>query len=256
MIDFIRSVAEFILKPLVVLSLAVVCAMVFSKAGKKRTAQIFAGLALIWFFLIFVSPLPPWLLHKLESRFSVLSIHSARGDSTHILVLGGGHSISPDLPPGHQLNAAALIRLVEAVRQYRHRPGSKIVCSGGSVSGRTPHATLLGLTALELGASPSDTILIITPTNTRDEAKTYARRFGKQHNLVLVTSAFHMERAMMYFHQLGLKPTPAITHQFVKIDPESANFNFVPSLMKIKMMEIVIHEYAGMLDAALFNENE
>lgn len=202
-----------------------------------------------WLFLISISPLSTWLTLQRESRFPILLQVPDSISAPHILVLGGGHSISPTLPPNNQLSEPALARLCEGIRLYRQRPGSKLVCSGHSASGRTPQAEMLAQTAVVLGVSPQDTLLSPTPAHTEAEAYAYAARFGNRHPLILVTDAIHIPRALFWFRQAGLSPIPAPTNHYVKPDPLKSSYNFKPSVRKVIITDKLIHEWAGMVYA-------
>lgn len=252
MTDFILQVVEIVIKPLVIFAILLSAFFFFKKLKRKQLSLFFLITASLWFFIITVSPLPQWLMYKLETRYPVVKPDLFKGKTPHILILGGGHVVSSSLPPTHQLNLAALSRLVEGIRLYQEIPGSKLVYSGGSQSKRTTQAELLGSAGDALGVSPADTIMIRMPLNTGQEAFEYYRRFGNKHELILVTSAFHMPRAMLHFERKGLSPIPAITHEFIKFDENGGNFDFIPSLQKVRLSEIVLHEYAALVYLKLF----
>lgn len=160
----------------------------------------------------------------------------------HILVLGGGHTIAPGFTHADQLSFYALGRLAEAIRIHKKIPGSKIVCSGFSVSGGTTQAEMLAMTALDLGISPADTLMMKMPGNTSAEAKAYTERFGNNYTLIVVSDAFHLPRAMGLFQQNGLRPIPAPANHFVKNDRK---YLFFPSAVRIELFGRSMHEYIG-----------
>lgn len=188
------------------------------------------------------------MIYRFERQypiFSISQIDSSR--NTHIIALGSGHYYDSTLQALNRLGQTGLARVAEAVRIARQIPDSKIVCSGNSGSGRLPQAYTIAFAAIELGYSAKDTILLPSPTNTCEEAKFYARRFGTKKQVILVTSAYHMPRAIAYFARHGLNPIPAPTQHYVKLDPRQFTFDFVPSLTKIEMTDRILHELAGWL---------
>jgi uncharacterized SAM-binding protein YcdF (DUF218 family) len=194
-----------------------------------------------------VTPLPNLLVYAKERQHPVYRPRPADSLATHVLVLGGGHTIAPDLPANDQLSARALARLVEGVRIHRQLPNSYLVCSGFSSTQRTPQAVVQAQTALLLGVPAADTLLLTDPKNTEAEARAYANRFGREKQLILVTSAVHMPRALYWFRYYGLAPIPAPTDHWVKVDPQRSPFSFGPDSEKIPMLDSWIHESAGML---------
>jgi uncharacterized SAM-binding protein YcdF (DUF218 family) len=202
-----------------------------------------------------MSPMPQYLISKLEDDFPGID-HDAldKKDSIDILVLGGGHSITPSLPATAQLTNTALARLVEAVRLSRFFPCSIIITSGYSASGRVTQAEMLHSAALELGVPAERLEISANPRNTREEVDEYVRNYKKQNRkLIVVTSACHMRRALLYFNEAGMSPVAAPTAFFIKDDALKSELDFLPSAGKIQMMNFALHEYLGILEYKLFN---
>jgi uncharacterized SAM-binding protein YcdF (DUF218 family) len=249
------SLIHNIFDPFVLLLTLMAACLITHALRKNRLSRFFLWLAGTWFFMISISPVPQWLIHRLEHTYPVIDIAEVQKDTNvHLLVLGGGHAHAYNLPYIDNLSDPARARLSEAIRLYRQLPGSMIVCSGYSSSGRTTQAEMLALAALELGVAPADTLMVPAPANSAEEARDYALRFGNQHRVILVTSAFHMRRAVKYFRREGLDPVPAPTDHYIKKDPLSTTYDFWPSAAKIHMMGLVLHEYAGLVKLALTSE--
>jgi uncharacterized SAM-binding protein YcdF (DUF218 family) len=242
----LRHLAHFLLNPLTICWLALLVGLFLYYRGTRGVGQGVLVGAVTWFFLISVSPLPLYLVGQRESRFPVLWEIPEQSVSPHILVLGGGHSVSPDLPPNDQLSDQALVRLSEGIRLKQQRPDAKLIGSGNSMSNRTPQAAVLMHTAVALGISPRDTLHNSRPYNTETEAFTYARRFGTDRSVVLVTSALHMPRAVFWFRQAGIDIMPAPIDHWVKPDPQRSPYHWKPSAAKIQMTGALLHEWAGM----------
>lgn len=204
------------------------------------------GYALAWLFLISTTPLPVFLAKQRESRHAVLWQIPDSIQRPHILVLGGGHSIAPSLPPNDQLSHQALSRLAEGIRLKQQRPGARLIGSGNSMSNLTPQATVLMNAAVALGIAPADTLQSTAPFNTETEAFAYAQRFGTAEPVILVTSALHIPRALFWFRQAGIRAIPAPTDHYFKPDPEKSPYGWKPSTEKIAMTAALMHEWAGM----------
>ncbi len=205
-------------------------------------------------FLISVTPFSQWIIFNLESKYKPLQIEQISTESSiNILILGGGHAIAPDLPASGQLMSSALARLAEGIRIYNQIPESRLICSGNSMSRRTTQAEMLANAAIELGVSPNDTIQNRSPQNTSEEIQAYKERFGDRSPVIVVTSAYHMKRALMICESEGLRAIPAPTDYYIKKDPQKSSFNFGPSILKIQMLQSALHEYAGMAKIKLFD---
>lgn len=247
----IRYIANWLLNPLNHLLLALLIGAIFFW-WKKQWGKYCFIYAAGWLFFIAISPVPSWLAGRKEASFDIFSIEKFQipdSATIHILVLGGGHSVSPSLPPNDQLSPNALARIVEGVRLHRLIPNSKLIGSGFSSTGRIPQARVLTNTAVALGVAPGDTLQIPDPYNTEAESKAYLKRFGSEDPLILVTDAIHMPRAMYWFRQAGCDPIPAPTNHLIKPDPDYSPFPFKPSIRKIEMMDKWLHEWVGMMYA-------
>jgi uncharacterized SAM-binding protein YcdF (DUF218 family) len=84
------------------------------------------------------------------------------------------------------------------------------------------------------------------PLNTAAEGLAIAGVIEAE-RFVLVTSAFHMPRAMAEMHKRGLQPIPAPTAQ--RYDPTRPYrfMNFVPGGGALRRSEFAMHEYLGLL---------
>jgi len=221
---------------------------------RKKVMRAVLGLSLLWLFLISSTPVPQWLVYRLEKQYPVFAFsEKMRTDSTNILILGGGHAIAPGLPAIDQLSLDALGRLSEAIRIYNAGVGMKLVCSGSSATQRTTQAEMLALAAIELGIHPIDTLLSKAPRNTSEEIAAYKARFGTA-PFILVTSAVHMPRAMKLCMVNGLAAIPAPTNHLLKDDPMRTRYDFIPSYHKIMLMQRSMHEFLGSLKASVVNE--
>ncbi len=220
---------------------------------RKRTSRVLMLVAVVWLFTVSASPVPVLLAKNLENRYGILHAEEIGmpGKTVHLLVLGGGHTNDDRLPANNQLTLQALGRLTEGIRLQRQLPGSLLITSGWSSSGKTTQAGMLTQTALLLGVDSASIRMQTLPQNTRMEALEYKRMFGDTARLVIVTSAIHMPRAMYHFRQVGLEPLAAPTNHLVKDDGRNPYRNWLPTADKIRMMESVVHEYGGLWYARL-----
>lgn len=242
----LRPLAHFLLSPLTLFWLPLLAALIFHYLRRPRPARLLIWSALAWLFLISVSPMPIVLADQRESRHPVVKHLPDSLSAPHVLVLGGDHDNDAALPSTNQLSPSALARLAEGIRLYRQRPGAKLIGSGYTEYSGIPQGEMLMRAAVALGVPPADTLILPSPSNTEQEAYAYARRFGTQRPLVLVTSAIHLPRAVHWFRSAGLSPLPAPAHHQVKRDPERTLYHFRPSAHKVEISGKLLHEWAGM----------
>lgn len=214
---------------------------------RKFLYKMMLATGLAWLLLASSSPLPQWLINNLEKKYQALQLEGAYLDSIkHILVLGGGSTISPNIPASLQLSGTSLIRLAEGIRIYQSLDSVKLVFSGYSRSKRTTIAELGALAAIELGVASEDTIQLRDASNTWDEIVSFKRRYGKG-PVILVTSASHMPRAMMLCKFEGVQALAAPTDFLLKHDSQKWAFEFLPSVQKLEMTQRVLHEWLATL---------
>lgn len=233
--------------PILYLLLIAGFACLFLKKPKSAKSFFIAGIC--WFLIISTSPVPTALVKHLEKQYSQLTDEeiNALPDSCDIIILGGGHSDDKSLSPNNQLSTTALARLVEGIRIHRKIQGSRMIFSGWAGHSNMPQAVVLMHTAIMLGIDSSSIAIQPLARNTRMESEEYARLFGKEKKLVVVTSAFHMPRAMMLFNKAGINPVPAPADRIVKKSSVKDPWRWMPSSSNTGIIEVAVHEYVGIL---------
>ena len=195
------------------------------------------------------------IVAPLETRYGALypdttltqAIKAAGPPPQLILVLGGGDVADARVPPNDQLNDSALSRLIEGIRLLRLLPDSRLLLSGGMPSANGEcHADRLMAVAHSLGVERGRLEVDRTALDTEQEAANLARRIGKQ-PFVLVTSAFHMPRAMALFRHAGTSPIAAPTHHVTLDEPGVGLLEFLPESGSLSVLEWGLHEYLGLL---------
>ncbi|WP_294822659.1 ElyC/SanA/YdcF family protein [uncultured Flavobacterium sp.] len=235
-----------LLAPLPLFWLLLLLAFALHRTRYEKWCRMAVIAALAELFIFSVTPLPVLMMENLEKQYPVYN--PKPGDvPIPVLVLGGGHTIDNSLEPLHRLSTPALARLTEGIRQQRSNPGSKLVLSGYSESGRTSIAETMGVAALSLGISQKDTLLLTRPGTTWEEAQAYKKRFGTSGKLVLVTSASHMPRAMETFRKAGLNPIAAPAYHQIKHNPDKSIYSWGPSSHKLQFTQMAMHEYVGII---------
>jgi len=131
--------------------------------------------------------------------------------ATMVAVLGGGHGDAPGLSAGQRLSGSARARLIEGVRLARALPAAWLVVSGPRNSSDSPtlptHARVLADAAVELGFPRERIVEIDSARDTAEETRALALLAGAE-PIALVTSAWHLPRAMKLAANAGLKAFP------------------------------------------------
>jgi len=206
MVIFLKFAASWVLPPGIFIVAFFALAVYLWRLGVKRAAKILFIINLV-FYLLCTGLVADILVGSLESKYE--PPENPTGDV--IIMLGGGAMPdSPDVDGIGALTASPASRLLTAVRLQRklHVP---ILISGGQVyedSGN--EAKIATRVLLSLGV-PDDMIITETRSvNTTQNAHYSAELLRARHlnHPIIVTSAFHMNRAMLSFRQAGIEATP------------------------------------------------
>ncbi|WP_386033843.1 ElyC/SanA/YdcF family protein [Thalassotalea euphylliae] len=192
-----------------------------------------------------ISPVADNLMHPIENSYETFSRSST--PVNYIIVLGCGHTTNYEMPALTQLKDCSLRRLIEGVRISKLHPEAKIITSGFAFHDEVTNAVKVKQAAIELGVPRSKIITEPFPKDTREEAQLIAPRVIGQ-NVVLVTDASHMPRAMKYFELEGVKAIPAPTGFRIKNINEPLHWShFVPVTGNLEKTSNAWYESMGRL---------
>lgn len=193
---------------LVVLLLAGAAAL---RAGWRRTGQGALAAGVVGLALIGFSPLGALLLRPLEDRFPQPPADMPAPDG--IVVLGGSTDESISAARDQPTISDAATRITAAVELARRYPGARLVFSGGSgrllLHPRTEADDTQRLW-VGLGVGPERITVEDRSRNTDENARFTAAlvKPAPGSTWLLVTSAFHMPRAVGLFRAAGFPVIP------------------------------------------------
>ena len=216
MFFWLKKLLGFWLMPLPFCLILLLVGLGLTRLRAGRHARLGRGLALagLGLLLLFSNKyVSIWLVHPIEARYPAIpELQAGRppppalAACRFVVVLGGGNGNSAGLSATNQLSTSALARITEAVRLLRVLPDARLVVSGPADAANHPsHATMLARAAESLGVAPDRIAYIDQARDTEDESHAVARIAGPA-PFALVTSAWHMPRAMALFHHAGLAP--------------------------------------------------
>lgn len=226
-----------------------IAAWLFHWRNRPKTARWLGGAAVLWLVMVTTGPVPNLLVASLEDQYVPLAdIRAQSLDSgTYIIVLGAGHTSNPQLPIAQQLSEPTMIRLLEGIRVHQLVPGSTLVTSGPIGKQIVSQAAVVRQAALLLGVAPENIDTLSQTSNTRDEALHFRKKFGDSRQVVVVTDAVHIPRAMRWFQKMGLVPIAAPTNYRLKEERSKLSIGLIPDSSHLQKMEEAVHEYLGML---------
>ena len=160
-----------------------------------------------------------------------------------IVVLGGGNRAADNAPAVGQATSSTLARITEALRLKVLFPEAKLLLSGGATSSDTTEAATMREIAHELGFK-GEMVLEEKSQNTESQAMESEHYLGGK-KFLLVTSGYHMKRAMALFQKIGLNPIAAPTELYFTKSAYLHGLNSIPSSHFLWLTEIGIKEYVG-----------
>ena len=201
----------FFVQPLTLSILLTGAAFVAALSSRRRVAMFAAGCAFVILGLGALTSVGAIMMHPLEDRFQRPEPMPDRIDG--IIVLGGGFEAGVNrVRGGYELNASG-DRFVEAAILARRYPDAKIVVTGGAgdliLEGEADGVTAPRLLTA-LGVAPERLLLESKSRNTYENAVFTREMLDAKpgQTWLLVTSAFHMPRAMGLFRKAGFDVVP------------------------------------------------
>ena len=196
---------------------------------------------------------------SLESQHPQLTISEiARHDL--ILVLGG--SLRLPNPPAKSVQlGAGSDRLWHAAQLFHADKADKIMVAGGNVFQQTGLESEATYAAQLLSSWGVEKESIITEPESRNTEQNFANildylQSQKIESVLLVTSAYHMPRALhtlnlqlaresLKAYSSSLKITPSSADIIIRHDSRPELLNWIPSANALLINTMVVHEYYG-----------
>ena len=209
-----------------------------------------AGLSLfVALLIVFVgsSPLTENLYQRYQAKFPPIPIYeSLLADA--IVILSG--EVAVPLPPRVESQIGGN-RLLHAFRLYKAGKAPLIIISGGNAF---PQKDLLSEAAyssdilVEWGIPEESIVVEGNSRNTRENAQETAEilRELEIKNVLLVTSALHMPRALLTFRSAGVDAVPSSSSVGSQSE-HPAILDWLPSVSGLGKIEAVLHESLGIL---------
>lgn len=242
--NFLRAAVGVIAEPLVLAIGLALAAVICRRVGRLRASRILLVATALFTYLACIPFVGRALLRPLENRFPPLESDQVP-DTQYIVVLGSSYRPHDGIPVSAALDEDGLARVVEAISLGRLHGARLVVSGGASTPGYPPVAQGYAQLARALGVPAASIIVSDRPLNTRAEAREVARMLGRT-PFLLVTSAYHMPRAMLLMRRAGAVPIPAPAGQRGYDPVELSWRDFLPGSHGLRDSERALHEYVGL----------
>ncbi|MEA2018386.1 MAG: ElyC/SanA/YdcF family protein [Campylobacterota bacterium] len=221
----LKKIISSMIMPLPLALILALIGLILLYRDNYKKAKLFLTISFLWVTIIAYNPFSNLLISPLETTYKKLEIIPQ--DINYILLLGG------DMEN----------RGWEVLRLHHNLPNAKIITSGYAGAGDIPEAIINANILYNIGIPKSSIIIHDKPKDTKEETIEVKKLLGKE-KFILITSAYHMPRAIALFKKEGLTPIAAPTDFKIKYDDK---FLSPPAGNNIKQSEIAWHEYIGLL---------
>jgi uncharacterized SAM-binding protein YcdF (DUF218 family) len=237
MFFFLRKLAEALLLPIGMAGLLAILGVVL-----RRRWLTIVGVTLLYSFS---TPVVAGLLVKsLERHYESKSV--AASPTADAIVVLSGSNVRGLTASGIQWGESANRYFAGFDLAMAGKAKVLVFSAAGTENPRGPdQGAISRLAALSHGL-PADRI-IVTPRvlTTEDEARAVSKIPGL-HSILLVTSAFHMPRAVLLFRARGLDVMPFPTDERILRPLSLSRGSLIPAAGQLRNSEMAMREYYGL----------
>lgn len=201
-------------------------------------------MALAWLYACSTAMVADALMAPLEEAYPPKAM-SVTPEADAIVLLGGATRGDTLLSSMADLNAQA-DRLLHALALYRAGKAPILLLSGGAAKDARPEAEQMADILHLMGIPRRALVLERTSRDTHQNAHYSAILLAQREarSLHLVSSAFHLRRAVPLFEQQGFTVFPAPT-DFQRLVPRPGLPRWLPTVENLMRSTYAIREYVG-----------
>tara|TARA_B100000963_G_C22346528_1_gene545308 strand:- start:145 stop:726 length:582 start_codon:yes stop_codon:yes gene_type:complete len=192
-------------------------------------------------------------MQKLEYPYEPVSIKSLQKHDAIVVLSGGGvRKVGKGDNERYELsNSSRFFAAIELIKSFK---SDQLIFTAGQVpwtANWKPEGIYYKDKAKFLGINETNIFVTKETKNTYDESIAVTKLISKYSSIILVTSAFHMNRSLYLFKKQGFNVTP------FPVDFRSSNFkisilNFLPNSGAIGKASLYIRENIGRIYYKLF----
>ena len=243
---YFHKILPFFVLPLGLTFILIMAGVVF-----RRRLFCILGLVLLW---VSAMPVTSNMVMRAVEGWEVHMPAEAMPKADAIVVLSSGRALAPGDPPVSEWEDPD--RFFGGIELYKAGRAPLIVFTGGWAPwrpGLVPEGQILIPYAMNPGVPKEHILTTEKVSNTEGEATAVAellRKRGGVHappRVLLVTSAFHMRRAMMLFKRAGLEVIPFRVDFQVSEGRKLSILDFMPQGGSLRQTETALREVYGYL---------
>ena len=241
-----KVVSQLLLPPGGLILLAVL-GVVF---WKRVWARGLVALVLCAFWLLSTEPVRDMLMHPLESEYAVFHAENADIKDAVIVLLGAGvYEHAPEYNGKDMLTSDAMMRTLYAA-DIAKKTGLAVYATGGKALSHADEAEgdVMRRWLMRLGMPASQVYAENLASNTWENA-VYMRHILQKKGIdkiILVSTAWHLPRAVWCFQSQGFTVIPAGT-DYLAAQPSYDVRSFMPHWAVFADSAEALHEYLGIV---------
>jgi uncharacterized SAM-binding protein YcdF (DUF218 family) len=246
----VSKIFWMIASPIDVLLFGALIGVLLCYGRGARLGRVLALAAILILLAAAILPLGMALIAPLEDRFPLPP--SDLPAPAGIIVLGGAINDVTSAARGQTIFDEGGERITEAVILAKRFPEARIVYTGGTASFTPGVKSTEALRARRLMAQmgvPASRITIEDKSRNTEENARFTGAIVRpepSQRWIIVTSAFHMPRAMGVFEKAGFHPIPyPVSFYTVGRWPADLRLNYWPG-RNLRIFELALHEWIGL----------
>jgi uncharacterized SAM-binding protein YcdF (DUF218 family) len=248
---YLSKVLPLLLLPISLSLIAALLTLVFIIKGKRAWSLVSLLTSILVLWVAALPEVAGRLLWSLERQY--VPVPTAEIPTADCIVVLGG-ALGAAIYPRVEIELTdSSDRVYQAAKLYRKGKAKTVIVAAGNQpwnKGREPEARLIGELLVEWGVLRSSIVLDTESKNTRENAINAAAALqanGCESNL-LVTSGWHMPRAIAAFKRVGVEMIP-VSVDVGFVEGDSALFtsvaSFIPTADALATTSSAIKEWMG-----------
>jgi uncharacterized SAM-binding protein YcdF (DUF218 family) len=230
---FFKILQQLLLPSSFVLLLILIGFVLLLASRKKKVGKFLLIAGILFYYLFSITPVSNYLLLPLENKYLPLDPQNIERADKIVLLLGGRET--------DVLRGSEALRISNLKTQ---KP--KIIISGTDPLLPTSEEALgVKRFFVSRGLAEENIIIESQSRNTWENIRNVKKIVGNE-PFFLVTSAYHMERAMKEFEKVKANPIPAPTDFKIKTEKYTL-LDYFPDARNLRNSDLAIHEYLGIL---------
>ena len=237
---YLHKILPLVIEPVFILFLIFVLTLIFDSAVPK--------LLFISFLILSSSPMISfYAFRSLEQDYPLTKLSEVK-PVKYVVVLSGMLKKIQDDDEFIIEFSGSVDRFNSGVNLMKTGKAERLIFTRGYLpwSAGKPEGEYLKMISIERGIDPNSILLTRNASNTADEAQAVAELIDQDEEIILVTSAYHMKRAVQLFERSGFKIIPFPTDYQTGMAP-SGPFKYIPSSESMALLALFLRETAGRL---------